>query len=84
MVFVVCTVVSRTRVVPLDMARAHREHRITALIHLGNRMSRHICDKGDLNSWSTVEGEERRRGQVTQESETDEDRAYHVDSGSSG
>ena len=29
-------------------------------------MSRHICDKGDLNSWSTVEDEQRRRGQVTQ------------------
>ena len=34
--FVVCTVVSRTGVVPLDVARAHRELRITALIQLAN------------------------------------------------
>ena len=32
--FVDCTVVSRTGVVPLDVARAHRELRITALIQL--------------------------------------------------
>ena len=34
MVLVVCTVVSRTGVVPLDVARAHRELRITALVRL--------------------------------------------------
>ena len=69
--FVVCAVVSRTGVVPLDMAQR------TACLDTS-------ATNGDLNSWSTAGDEERRRGQVTQERGTDEDHAYHVDSGSSG